>query len=479
MTKKFILMLIFLLTLLTKGFLSDTLALDQNTDFLLQDEQLLLSRVNFKNSDRDWLEIYYYSPTQKPLNLKGLQFEDDKIFKKIETDMIVGSGDFIKLVFKSTGTDDDKKHLLYTDHSGLTATTEQIVMKDPAGNILDSVCWTSSKPTTSEKKELEELFEKKAWNSSDPQSCIQSEKVTKEMSIIRTDVMKDTDSNLDWKVEEPQSKINEKTSSTSKKTTKQQYQNGDLSKTVFINEILPYAQKDDTQNEWIELYNEGNKNINLGNWSLDDEEGGSKPYKIPDSMIIKAKSYLLFPRTRSKLALANKGGKIRLFDPQGKLQQTISYKDAPKGNSFSRIILHKQDHSREIQWIWSFNPTPSAKNPDHEEFTGTIMQDAEMKTKYFFLFQTNNRQTKKIFFEELLIPGPLAKSSFIKNTKMKIQVATVVNEKNAYVLQKYEILETAQKNSKTIPSYLTIIFVGTLLSGGAGLWVFYKKTRIK
>ena len=169
--------------------------------------------------------------------------------------------------------------------------------------VIDAACWTSSKPTESEKKEQEELFELDGWNSPDINSCILSDNIEKEQSITRKGLT-DTNSKEDWnefikkeeelappevqEVQEPEAinespssiiqdptnetalvsipqpeaiKIPEKTitapaivevdepviptktepksTSKSKKTSSKSYKNGNLSNSIKISEILP------------------------------------------------------------------------------------------------------------------------------------------------------------------------------------------------------------------------------------------------
>ena len=160
--------------------------------------RLIITEINFKNSDADWVELYYESPSGRSLNLKGISFADDSAFKTV-TDFTVGSGHYILLTFKNTMA--DKPPFLYTNRSGLTGTTEQFMIYDRNGKVLDAVCWTSSSPTTDEIKDVVELYEKNGWISAETSSCIKSESVKNNESVARKGFT-DTGSAADWAVTE-------------------------------------------------------------------------------------------------------------------------------------------------------------------------------------------------------------------------------------------------------------------------------------
>lgn len=125
----------------------------------------------------------------------------------------------------------------------------------------------------------------------------------------------------------------------SKKSSKAKmvYRNGNLSDEIVISEILPNPVGSDTKAEWIEIQNIGKTSVNLGNWQLDDSAGGSKPFRIPDSITLHSGEYQIFPRSLTKLALNNSGGEaVRLFDFRGKLVASVDSRDIPEGVALAR-----------------------------------------------------------------------------------------------------------------------------------------------
>ena len=207
-----------------------------------------------------------------------------------------------------------------------------------------------------------------------------------------------------------------------KKSKKITYKNGDISNNIIINEIFPRAKKDDRNNEWIELYNTGSRDIKLGNWQLDDNEGGSKPYKFSDKIIIKAGGFLVVSAKQSKLSLGNEKDTVRLFDYKSKLIDSVEYNQAPIQKSYLRAMIHKEEGVNEQQWLFDEHLTPGEKNPEYYEINGTVKKEPVFEEKHYFIFENLAKKEIKITFSEGLIPGPLAKVTFVKDTKAKLLI---------------------------------------------------------
>ncbi|MCA9374388.1 MAG: lamin tail domain-containing protein [Candidatus Gracilibacteria bacterium] len=476
---------------------------------------ILITEVSFKNSTADWVKIHYQSPSNKPANLKGLGFADDKIFKTIEEDFIIASGQDILLTFKSEEA--DTMPYLYSSRSGLTGTTEQIILYDQDGSVLDAVCWTSSSPTEGEIKEQAELFELEGWHSSDINSCLLSDNIAKEESIIRNGLI-DTNSAGDWITPQPEPtpteietptiqevttptvqtptvqqtetplapqpiiapdivavttpqapQKEEKTSKSEKSSSSSNYSNGQLSTEVFISEILPNPEGTDTKKEWVELTNPGETAMNLGNWQLDDGEDGSKPYTIPDSFTLQPGQALTISTKDSKLSLGNKEDSIRLFNYQGELVHQIDYEEAPSGQSYSSIIIEHEDGTTTEEWIWTENLTPDAPNPQYQQFQAKVITEPEFKEQYFFEVQDTSGEAHTIIFDESNIAGPLAKATFTTGTSVLLTI-----EPEEKRLISFEVIGQAVEQSHFPPIAIPVI-IGTLLILAAGTFYMVHK----
>lgn len=124
----------------------------------------------------------------------------------------------------------------------------------------------------------------------------------------------------------------------------------DFSDKVILSEILPDPAGLDKDGEWIEIFNGGDKKVNLKGWMLDDKtDGGVKPYVFMENIFIEAKSFLIVPRNKSKIVLANAGGEVNLLWHNGKNLSKVSYGAAKEGQSYALI-----------NGAWQWTETPSA-----------------------------------------------------------------------------------------------------------------------
>jgi hypothetical protein len=122
---------------------------------------------------------------------------------------------------------------------------------------------------------------------------------------------------------------------------------------VVINEILPSPDGPDAENEWIEIFNQNNFSVNISNWEITDTQGKTKSYFFPRNTIIKAKSFLLFPRPQTKITLNNDADGLNLIHPNKTITDSVIYTKAKLNQSYNK-------NSKE--WIWSDTLTPGWEN---------------------------------------------------------------------------------------------------------------------
>lgn len=122
---------------------------------------------------------------------------------------------------------------------------------------------------------------------------------------------------------------------------------------IFISEFLPNPEGSDKA-EFIEIFSNHDKPVNLAGWQLDDAEGGSKPYIIPEGTVIKPGQYLAFFQTETKITLNNTDDAVRFFAPDGTLVDYTNYEESAEGESF---VLDEQ-----FSWQQSNTPTPGEIN---------------------------------------------------------------------------------------------------------------------
>jgi len=122
---------------------------------------------------------------------------------------------------------------------------------------------------------------------------------------------------------------------------------------VFINEIMPNPEGADETDEWVELYNINNFEVDLSGWKLQDTAGTIKTFTLPAGSIILANGFLVFKRPETKIMLNNDVDGLNLLWPNGKVIDSASYPKAPLGQSYSK---------KSGAWVWSTAPTPGTTN---------------------------------------------------------------------------------------------------------------------
>lgn len=127
----------------------------------------------------------------------------------------------------------------------------------------------------------------------------------------------------------------------------------DIKNYITISEILPNPADSDTDNEYIKLFNNGENDLDLSGFYIDDAEGGSNPYKIPAGTIIKSEGGLIFYRAKTKLALNNTDDEARILLQNKEEVFAIDYEDADEG------AIYKFQNE---EWGWNNTKTKKQEN---------------------------------------------------------------------------------------------------------------------
>lgn len=72
---------------------------------------------------------------------------------------------------------------------------------------------------------------------------------------------------------------------------------------IIINEILPSPKGSDAEEEWIEIFNQGNSEAELAGWKIADSTGTVKTYTFPQGTVIPSQGFLLLSRPLTKITL--------------------------------------------------------------------------------------------------------------------------------------------------------------------------------
>jgi competence ComEA-like helix-hairpin-helix protein len=121
---------------------------------------------------------------------------------------------------------------------------------------------------------------------------------------------------------------------------------------VYINEILPSPKGADETDEWIELYNSNNSDVDLSGWQVQDTEGTPTTYIFPKDSTISAYGVLVLKRPDTKIMLNNDKDGLNLLTPDKKIVDSVIYAKAPTGQSYNKTS----------GWVFSASLTPGAKN---------------------------------------------------------------------------------------------------------------------
>lgn len=122
---------------------------------------------------------------------------------------------------------------------------------------------------------------------------------------------------------------------------------------LTINELYPNPASDQSESsdEFIELYNPNNFDIDLNGWLIKDASGNTF---IVKNKAIAASSYVVFYSGESHLSLNNTGDTVHLYSPNNQLvDETSDYGDAKEGLSWGLV---------DGAWAWNNSPTPAATN---------------------------------------------------------------------------------------------------------------------
>lgn len=191
---------------------------------------------------------------------------------------------------------------------------------------------------------------------------------------------------------------------------------------VVINEIAWMGNEKQPSNEWIELFNNSNKTIDLNNWKLVSIDGTPT---IALAGKISPQGFFLLERTDDqsvenipadliyKGALNNKGEELQLLDEKGRIIDQVNCQSGWfAGDNQAKQTMErtspKEQGSLPTNWHTSQNPngTPKAKNtlpvkqkpfPNQKEDVLIIDQEKLLATP-FLPSRTQAKETKPFVF---------------------------------------------------------------------------------
>lgn len=203
------------------------------------------------------------------------------------------------------------------------------------------------------------------------------------------------------------------------------------SREIVINEILPNPKGSDLANEWIELYNKGNEEVDLDGWMIRDSAIQSK-YIIPEGTKIKQSSFLLLKREHTKIAINNTSDEVKLFQPDGSLLDSISFKDSAKEDySYNR----KSDGA----WAWSKKITPGGENVVEIPVENNVNRPNDIAVK---------RIKKESVLPKKQVPLPQESKPVVYANTVSQEMSSVKQEDSPFLLK--ENSQTSELKDNTV-----------------------------
>ncbi len=219
---------------------------------------------------------------------------------------------------------------------------------------------------------------------------------------------------------------------------------------IYISEVMPDP---DEGSEWIELYNDNTFEVDLVDWFIDDEEGGSSPRKF--TALIKPESYYVI--SISSNIFNNSGDDVRLLNHNQQEKDFQTYQSSKKGISWSRV------HG---SWCQTFptkgepnedclsedKPTPTVKSMSNPTATPTV-------TEKITPTPTGDLTPSPT---EILTPTP-------KTTSEPILVSTLQKNQQGEVLGEETEEDENNQNKKDKLIAGGFVVTGGLFIAGAGI----------
>lgn len=152
---------------------------------------------------------------------------------------------------------------------------------------------------------------------------------------------------------------------------------------VVFSEILPSPDGPDSENEWIEIFNQNSFEVNLSGWQIKDSQGKITIHTFPIGTKILANGYLVLLRPETKITLNNSGDELNLIQPNGEIIDSVAYQKASQNQSYNRT---------EPGWAWSSTLTPGEANiiprsqPKKPSSLLKALETKEEKSEDGFLF---------------------------------------------------------------------------------------------
>jgi hypothetical protein len=191
---------------------------------------------------------------------------------------------------------------------------------------------------------------------------------------------------------------------------------------VQISEVFPSPEADKQEDEWIELYNMGDKAIDLTGWTIADKSSSSKL----DGLVISPHQYLVL--SELSISLNNGGDELSLLDAEKKIVDAMTYGDVEKSFAAMRVWVSDK-YSNDLQV--TARPTSALRNiyqAEHEVIT--VTEKVEVQVPVY---------VEKIeYIEKVSEPSVLGQSYTLPSTEVHL-LSEAPPEESRFTLQTWPV----------------------------------------
>ncbi|HBG81746.1 TPA: hypothetical protein DDW69_02780 [candidate division CPR2 bacterium] len=299
--------------------------------------------------------VILYNPTLAPISIEGFRLTKkaasgtEYTLVSAFTAQIINPDDYLTISHPQSAYES----LKYSTKNSM-ASDNTIVLYDRAKNVVDKVGFGKASD-----------FETQA-----------AVPLLKDQILSRKDNI-DTDNNAnDFQIETENVPEQNVTTSTDHNQDSQ----------VLINEVYPdpLSTESESKDEWVELFNPNNFEVDISGWSLEDKRGSVNKFIMQPQTKISPNGYLVLNNSLTKIALNNDGDELILRNTAGsEISSSPDYGDTESGLSFAFF-----DES----WVWTKKVTKGSINIKEEVTEKEASLDAAVSSTS--KKTTSTKQTK-------------------------------------------------------------------------------------
>ena len=154
------------------------------------------------------------------------------------------------------------------------------------------------------------------------------------------------------------------------------FQDYGASNKIIITEFLPNPEDSDRDNEFIEIYNDSDVEVDLSGWILEDKIGRIKKFVISDGTEISAGKYKAFYSDETKITLNNSGDGVVLRNDKNNIIDESPISDS---------VQEEQSYALDKNggWVLTLRPTPGRDNIIKAEEKDIFEKTSEKKDSEF------------------------------------------------------------------------------------------------